>query len=57
MFRELLGDKVDLERLEGVRFTPCGQRVLGLKPPEFKALIVRKPRVAGRTVQTVAVDF
>ncbi len=57
MFRELLGGKVDLDRLEGVRFTPCGQRVLGLKPPEFKALIVRKPRVAGRTVQTVAVDF
>lgn len=57
MFRDLLGGKVDMDRLEGVRFTPCGQRVLGLKPPEFKALLVRKPRVEGRAVQTVAVDF
>lgn len=57
MLRELLAGKVDLERLEGVRFSPCGQRVLGLKPPEFKVLLLRKPRVEGRAVQTVAVDF
>lgn len=57
MFADLLGGKVDMDRLDGVRFSPCGQRVLGLKPPEFKALILRKPRVEGRTVQTVTVDF
>lgn len=57
MLRDLLAGKVELERLEGVRFTPCGQRVLGLKPPEFKALLLRKPRVEGRAVTRVTVDF
>jgi guanosine-3',5'-bis(diphosphate) 3'-pyrophosphohydrolase len=57
MFRDLLQGKLELERLEGLRFAPCGQRVLGLKPPEFKALLVRKPREQGREVKSVAVDF
>lgn len=57
MFRKLLEGKLELERLEGLRFTPCGQRALGLKPPEFKALLVRRPRAQGRAVKSVAVDF
>lgn len=57
MFAELLGDRLALEHLQGLKFGPAGSRVLGLKPPEFKALIVRKPRSAGRAVTKVAVDF
>lgn len=57
MFRELVGGKLEVDRLDGLKFTPCGQRVLGLKPPEFKVLLLRKPRTAGRAVQSVAVDF
>jgi ubiquinone/menaquinone biosynthesis C-methylase UbiE len=57
MFRQLLQGKVEADRLEGVRFTPCGQRLLGLKPPEFKALLLRKPRTEGRSVKRVEVDF
>ena len=57
MFKELVGGKLELDRLEGIKFTPCGQRVLGLKPPEFKVLLLRKPRTEGRAVQSVTVDF
>lgn len=57
MFADLLAGKVEVDRLDGVKFTPCGQRVLGLKPPEFKALLLRKPRVEGRAVKAVTLDF
>lgn len=56
MLKALVGDALALDRLEGLKFAPCGQRVLGLKPPEFKALLLRKPRLAGRTVTKVVVD-
>lgn len=56
MLKELVGDKLDLTKLEGLKFVPCGQRVLGLKPPEFMAMLVRKPRQAGRAVARVSVD-
>lgn len=55
--RELLGDKLKLEDLQGLKFGPCGQRILGLKPEEFQALIVRKPRQSGRQVKKVVMDF
>jgi SAM-dependent methyltransferase/5'-deoxynucleotidase YfbR-like HD superfamily hydrolase len=57
MFADLCAGKVEVDRLEGVKFTPCGQRVLGLKPPEFKALVLRRPQVEGRAVQAVTIDF
>lgn len=56
MLKALVGDALAIDRLEGLKFVPCGQRVLGLKPPEFKALLIRKPRVEGRAVQRVSVD-
>jgi ubiquinone/menaquinone biosynthesis C-methylase UbiE len=57
MFTELLGDRVRLRDLTGVRFTDCGKRLLGLKPPEFKALLIRKPRSGGRAVKKVKLDL
>ncbi len=56
MLQELAGRALDLDRVEGLRFAPCGARLLGLKPPEFMALLLRRPRHAGRSVQRVAVD-
>lgn len=35
--------KLRLDRLEGLQFRPVGERVMGLHPAEFKALILRKP--------------
>ena len=46
-----------LRDLTGVRFTNCGKRLLGLKPPEFKALLLRKPQESGRTVKKVSLDL
>lgn len=43
-FAELLAGKLEPTHLQGLRFGPAGKRVLGLKPPEFKALILRRPR-------------
>lgn len=57
MFAELLNGAVDPKHLKGLKFGPCVNRVLGLKPPEFKALMIRKPRREGRTVTKVTVDF
>jgi len=56
-FAALLGDALDPQHLQGVKFGSCANRVLGLKPPEFKALMIRKPRQAGRAVAKVAMDF
>lgn len=36
------GGKIAPERLEGVQFRPIGERVMGIVPKEFKALILRK---------------
>jgi len=41
--RALFGDQIRLEDLRGIGFTPAGHRVLGLRPHEFKALVVRRP--------------
>jgi ubiquinone/menaquinone biosynthesis C-methylase UbiE len=57
MFTELLGDKLRLRDLQGLKFTPCGNRVLGLKPREFKALMIRKPRSEGRAVKKISLDL
>ena len=57
MFAELLGDKLRLRDLQGLKFTPCGNRVLGLKPKEFKALMIRKPRSEGRSVKKIPLDL
>lgn len=38
----LLAGKVDLAAVEGLKLLPAGERVLGLRPREFKALVVRK---------------
>ena len=56
MLQELLQGKLRLEDLGGLSFKPCGERLLGLKPPEFKALVLRKPLQAGRAVRKVAID-
>lgn len=37
------GGKLRVDRIEGLQFRPCGERVMGLCPAEFKALILRKP--------------
>ncbi|MGE0708120.1 MAG: SAM-dependent methyltransferase [Planctomycetota bacterium] len=56
MFDELLGGKLQRAHLQGLAFGPIGSRVLGLKPYEFKALLLRKPRRA-RAKKRVAVDL
>lgn len=57
MLADLAGEAVDVDRLDGLKFAPIGQRLLGLKPPEFKVLLLRKPRAEGRSVQRVSVDL
>lgn len=44
----LLAGKVRLEALEGLKLHPARERVLGLRPSEFKALIARKRAPAQR---------
>jgi ubiquinone/menaquinone biosynthesis C-methylase UbiE len=43
MLEELCRGKLDLSELTGLRFEPAGERVLGLRPREFKALLLTKP--------------
>lgn len=38
-----LGERLPLERLEGLRFEPLAKRVMGLAPTDFKALLLRRP--------------
>ena len=37
------GGKLQLDRIEGLQFRPVSERVMGLHPNEFKALILRRP--------------
>lgn len=37
------GGKLRPERLEGLQFRPIGERVMGIAPKEFKALVLHKP--------------
>ncbi len=37
------GQALRPERIEGVKFQPVAERVMGLQPAEFQALIVRRP--------------
>ena len=53
----LAGDKLALDQIKGLRFGPCGERLLGLRPGDFFALTIRKPRQAGREAAKVAIDF
>lgn len=39
-----LGPRLPLARLEGLKFQPLGQRVMGLQPTDFKALLLRRPQ-------------
>jgi SAM-dependent methyltransferase len=57
MFDELLGDKFARSNLKGVTFGPVGERVLGLKPYEFKALLLRKPLRPRKAIKRVSVDL
>ena len=57
MLAELCRGKVDLDRLRGLVWSPCGERLLGLVPGEFHALLLRKPQQAGRAVEKVTIDF
>jgi hypothetical protein len=41
-----LGERLPLERLEGLRFEPLAKRVMGLAPTDFKALLLRRPGAA-----------
>ncbi len=51
-FEELVRGKLELDALEGLKFLPAGERVLGLRPREFKALLLRKrPAIARRAVE------
>jgi SAM-dependent methyltransferase len=38
-----LGPRLPLDRVEGLRFQPLLQRVMGLQPTDFKALVVHRP--------------
>ncbi len=38
----LVAGKLDLDALEGLKLLPAGERLLGLRPREFKALLIRK---------------
>lgn len=38
------GGKVRADKLEGLQFRPIGERVMGIVPGEFKALILHRPR-------------
>jgi SAM-dependent methyltransferase len=38
-----LGERLPLERLEGLRFEPLARRVMGLEPTDFKALLLHRP--------------
>ena len=42
MLHEVCGDRLDIRRIEYLSWRPVGERVMGLAPREFKALIVRK---------------
>jgi ubiquinone/menaquinone biosynthesis C-methylase UbiE len=54
MLEELVRGKAALGDLQGLRFEPAGERVLGLHPAEFKALILEKRGAAGaRTRKSV----
>ncbi len=46
MITALAGSAIDLPRIWGIRFQPAGERALGLRPHEFKALVLRKPETA-----------
>lgn len=57
-FAELLAGKLDPTHLQGLRFGPAGKRVLGLKPPEFKALILRRPKTESSAPRaSIALDL
>jgi len=43
MLAELAGGDAAIDAIDSIRFEPAGQRACGLRPHEFKALIVRKP--------------
>lgn len=43
LLHEALGGQLDLRRLHLLSWHPVGERVMGLVPREFKALVVRKP--------------
>ncbi|RME73671.1 MAG: hypothetical protein D6776_06625 [Planctomycetota bacterium] len=49
-FEALCGRRIRAEQIEGLRFTPVGERALGLRPAEFKVLVLRKPRGGAATV-------
>ena len=55
MLEDLVRGKVDLGEIEGIHFEPAGERVLGLRPREFKALVLKKPAdarpVARRSIE------
>ena len=40
-----LGGRIRPDRLEGLQFRPAGERVMGLVPSEFKALLLHKPEL------------
>ncbi|GIW71697.1 MAG: hypothetical protein KatS3mg102_1239 [Planctomycetota bacterium] len=42
-FEALCRERIDPGEIEGLRFLPAGERVLGLRPREFQVLILRRP--------------
>ena len=43
MLEELVGDRLRLDDISGLRYHPVDERCMGLSPHEFKALLLRKP--------------
>ncbi|MGM0575488.1 MAG: class I SAM-dependent methyltransferase [Myxococcota bacterium] len=43
MFRDLVSEHVDLDRIGELEFHPIEDRLMGLVPHEFKALVLKKP--------------
>ncbi|MBL4844048.1 MAG: SAM-dependent methyltransferase [Planctomycetes bacterium] len=56
-FAKLLAGKLDPAHLQGLRFGPAGKRVLGLKPLEFKALILRRPKEERPARKSIELDL
>ena len=42
LFNQACGDRIDIRRIEYLTWQPVGERVMGLVPREFKAMLLRK---------------
>ncbi|MSP92702.1 MAG: methyltransferase domain-containing protein [Myxococcales bacterium] len=54
-FRARCRDRIDVAAIEGLHWTPAGERVMGLRPPEFLALVVTRPDPAADSTSRAGV--